>query len=311
MKGIEVIRGWHNLKARHKGCVIAIGNFDGVHRGHQALLQKLKEASRQFNLPSLVLTFEPQPNEFFSPDKKSFRLMNLSNKIQALNELKIDRILVGYFNQSFSMVSAEDFVRDYLVDRLGVKTIIVGDDFQFGAMRKGDVNLLRMMGQLHGFAVEEMGTMAFDSERVSSTLIRQSLEAGNLTQAEQCLGHRYAISGRVIHGEKLGRNLGFPTANINLDHFPTPLQGIFAVLVEGLEAGPIKGVASIGTRPTVGGTKLLLEVYLFNFDQTIYGRRLKVNFVAKYRDQVKFSSVELMQKQIAEDVAWAESILEY
>ncbi len=310
MKGIELIRGWHNLRARHKGCVMTIGNFDGLHRGHQALLQKLKEASRQFNLPSLVLTFEPQPNEFFSHNnKKFFRLMNLSNKIQRLNELNIDRILVAHFNQSFSTVSAEDFVRDYLVQGLGVKSIIVGDDFRFGAMRKGDVNLLRMMGQLLDFSVEDMGTMEFEGERVSSTLIRQYLEAGNLARAEKCLGHQYAMSGRVIHGEKLGRNLGFPTANIDLHHFSTPLQGIFAVLVEGLEAGPLKGVASIGTRPTVGGTKSLLEVYLFNFDQSIYGRRIKVNFVAKYRDQIKFSSVELMQKQMAEDVAWAKSIL--
>ena len=306
---MELIRGWHNLKPRHRGCVLTIGNFDGVHRGHQALLKNLLEHSAALKLPSVVITFEPQPNEYFRRDKKITRLMRLREKIQALDEAGVDRLLVGYFNGAFAQVSAEDFVRDYLVGRLGVKHIIVGDDFRFGFERRGDVQLLSSMGELHGFTVQKMMTTSDHDERVSSTLVRESLEAGNLERAEQLLGHRYSLSGRVIHGDKLGRTLGFPTANIYLHRLYTPVHGIFAVLVAGLGSTLRQGVASVGTRPTVGGTKVILEVFLFDFDEDIYGRHLRVHFVAKHRDEEKFPTVEAMRVQIAEDVEWARKVL--
>lgn len=306
---MELIRGWHNLKPPHRGCVLTIGNFDGVHHGHKILLNILMDESRRLQLPSLVITFEPQPNEFFSHGKKTSRLMSLREKIQALDEVGIDRLLVVYFNEAFAQVSAEEFVRDYLVGRLGVKRIIVGDDFHFGAKRLGDVMMLEKLAPQYDFEVDHMLTYADQGERVSSTLVRQSLERGELERAEQLLGHRYSLSGRVVHGDKLGRTLGFPTANIYLHRLYTPVHGIFAVLVEGLGPNPLKGVASVGSRPTVGGTKVILEVYLFDFDEDIYGRHVRVNFVAKHRDEEKFPSVEAMRLQIVEDAEWARGVL--
>lgn len=306
---MEVIRGWHNLKPPHRGCVLTIGNFDGVHRGHQALLETLLERSRAHQLPSLVITFEPLPYEYFQRDKKITRLMRLREKIQALDELGVDRLLIGYFNDSFAKISAVDFVSDYLVRRLGVKHIVVGDDFRFGSERRGDFDLLVAMGEQFGFTVARMHTTLYEGERVSSTLLRKALEEGNLARAEHLLGHHYSLSGRVVHGDKLGRTLGFPTANIHLNRLYTPVQGIFAVLVEGLGPIPLKGVASVGTRPTVGGTKITLEVFLFDFDEDIYGRQVRVNFVAKHRDEEKFPTIEAMQVQIAKDVEWARGVL--
>jgi len=306
---VELIRGWHNLRPRHRGCVLSIGNFDGVHLGHQALLKKLLERSQEFQSPSLVLSFEPQPNEFFQQYNKTSRLMRLREKAQALDEFGVDRLLIGYFNKVFAEVSAEDFIRDYLVQRLGVKHIIVGDDFRFGYKRVGDWALLKAEGQRYGFTVEKMPSTMMEGERVSSTLVRESLEKGDLQKAELLLGRPYSFSGRVVHGDKLGRTLGFPTANIYLHRLYTPIQGIFAVLVDGLRSTPLKGVASVGTRPTVGGNKIILEIYLFDFDEDIYGKHLRVNFVAKHREEEKFSSLDELQSQIVKDVEWATEVL--
>lgn len=306
---MELIRGWHNVRPSHRGCVLTIGNFDGVHRGHQALLQRLLVVSQQLNLPTQVITFEPQPNEYFQRQQKIARLMRLREKLQALDEVGIDRLFVGYFNQAFAQVSAEEFVVDYLVGRLGVKHIIVGDDFRFGHRRQGDINLLIELGQQYGFTAEPMPTFELDGERVSSSLIRTVLESGDLNRAEQLLGHRYSLSGRVAHGDKIGREIGFPTANIHLHRLFTPVHGIFAVRVYGVGSVPIDGAANVGSRPTVGGNKIILEVHLFDFNQDIYGRHVQVEFIKKLRDEEKFSTVEAMRVQIIEDVNLARAVL--
>lgn len=306
---MEVIRGWHNVRPAHRGCVVTIGNFDGMHLGHQALLHRLKAVSQEFNLPTQVITFEPQPNEYFQRTQNPARLMRLREKIEALHEQKVDRFLVGYFNKAFSQMTAEQFVVEYLVGRLGVQHIIVGDDFHFGCNRQGDFQLLTLLGKKYGFTAETMPTFKKDGERVSSTLVRRALENGQLQQAEKLLGQPYSLSGRVAHGEKIGREIGFPTANIHLHRLYTPVLGVFAVLVHGLGVAPLQGAANVGSRPTVNGSQVLLEVYLFDFNQDIYGRHVRVEFVKKIRDEAKFATIEAMRLQIVEDVMRARSIL--
>jgi riboflavin kinase/FMN adenylyltransferase len=306
---MELIRGWHNVRVSHQGCVLTLGNFDGVHRGHQALLERLFSASRLLQCPSQVIIFEPQPNEYFHREKKIPRLMRLREKIQALDELGVDSLLVVKFNKAFAQVSAEAFVVEYLVQRLAVKHIIVGDDLRFGFERGGDFDLLCALGEQHGFTVEKMPTFDREGERVSSTLVRKALEQGDLDRAQVLLGHRYAFSGRVVHGDKIGREIGFPTANIHLHRLYPPLEGVFAVLVYGLGPQPIKGAANVGSRPTVGGKKIMLEVYLFDFNETIYGQSVRVEFVKKLRDEEKFETVEAMRLQIEKDVQWAQLVL--
>lgn len=306
---MKLIRGWHNVKSEHKGCVLTLGNFDGVHKGHQTLLKRLISVSQKTHLPSVVIIFEPQPYEFFHRDKKIGRLMRLREKIKALLKIGIDRLLVGKFNHEFAHVSAEEFITEYLVGKLGVKHIIVGDDLRFGFERKGDFNLLLAMGERLGFTVENMPTFEIAGERISSTLVRKALIEGNMDRARELLGHGYAFSGRVAHGDKLGRQIGFPTANIHLHRLYTPVEGVFAVRVYGLGAKPINGAANVGSRPTVGGKKIVLEVYLFDFNQDIYGQHVDVEFVQKLRDEEKFESVEAMQLQIEKDVENAKAIL--
>lgn len=306
---MEVMRGWHNVRPEHRGCVATIGNFDGVHLGHQALLKRLKAVSHQFKLPTQVITFEPQPNEYFQRTQNPARLMRLREKIEALDDVGVDRLLVGYFNKAFSQVTAEQFVEEYLVGRLGIKHIIVGDDFHFGFQRQGDFQLLIALGKKYGFTAEKMLTFEMDGERVSSTLVRKALENGQLKKAVQLLGHPYTLSGRVAHGEKIGREIGFPTANIHLHRLYTPVHGIFAVLVHGLGATPLLGAASVGSRPTVNGSKVLLEVHLFDFNQNIYGRHVRVEFVEKIRNEEKFETIEAMRLQIMEDVKSARLVL--
>ncbi len=306
---MDLIRGWHNVRSVHKGCVLTLGNFDGVHKGHQALLKHLLSASQKFQLPALVIIFEPQPNEYFHRDKKIGRLMRLREKIKALHEFGVDRVLVGKFNHAFAHVNAEHFVVDYLVGKLGVKHIIVGDDLRFGFERRGDFNLLVAMGEQYGFTVEKMPTCEMTGERISSTLVRKALIEGNMARARELLGHGYVFSGRVAHGDKLGRKIGFPTANIHLHRLYTPVEGVFAVLVYGLGPHPIKGAANVGSRPTVGGKKIILEVYLFDFNQDIYGRHVEVEFIHKLRQEEKYDTIEAMQEQITKDVEKAKSIL--
>lgn len=306
---MEVIRGWHNVRPKHKGCVLTLGNFDGVHRGHQAVLKQLIAASQKLQCPSVVIIFEPQPYEYFHPDIKIGRLMRLREKIKALHEIGVDRVLVGKFNDAFAHVSAVDFVSEYLVGKLGVKQIIVGDDLRFGFQRQGDFKFLVDQGAKFGFIVEEMKTLERAGERISSTLVRKALVDGDMVRARELLGHGYVFSGRVAHGDKIGRKIGFPTANIHLHRLYTPVEGVFAVLVYGLGPTPIKGAANVGSRPTVGGKKIVLEVYLFDFNRDIYGKHVDVEFVQKLREEEKFETVEAMQVQIEKDVEKAKLVL--
>ena len=303
---MELIRGLHNLRERHRGCVATIGNFDGVHLGHQAVLGQLAEKADELCLPVVLITFEPQPLEYFShpfaPQSVPPRLMRFREKIQALRRYAVDRMLCLPFNKTLAGMSPEDFVQKILVDGLGLRYLVVGDDFRYGCKRAGCFCDLQNAGEQHGFQVVNMHTFEVRSERVSSTRIRQALEQGDMASAEELLGRDYRMSGRVAHGEKLGRQLGFPTANIHLHRKLSPLQGIFVVEVFGLDKEPLRGVASLGTRPTVNETKPLLEVHLFDFDQDIYGRHIQVSFLHKLRDEQYFDSLDALIAQIRKDV---------
>ncbi|MBI3546348.1 MAG: bifunctional riboflavin kinase/FAD synthetase [Gammaproteobacteria bacterium] len=300
---MEFIRGRHNLKPPHRGCVATIGNFDGVHLGHQAVIGQLAEKAEALNLPTQVILFEPQPQEFFQPDAAIPRLTRLREKLLALRRYSVDRVLCLNFDATFANMEPEEFIRSILVDGLGVRYLVVGDDFRFGRKRRGDFAMLAAAGQRFGFQVVNMHTVSIDGERVSSTRIRAALAAGDLNLAEKLLGRPYRMCGRVGHGDKLGRTIGFPTANIQLHRKVTPIRGIFAVEVFGLKTEPLAGAANIGTRPTVGGTRTLLEVHLLDFNQDIYGADVQVNFLHKFRDEKKFASLEELRRWIEKDVS--------
>jgi riboflavin kinase/FMN adenylyltransferase len=299
---VELVRGHYNLKPGKVGCVATIGNFDGVHLGHQSVLGQLAEKSVELGLPSLVITFEPYPQEYFMPTASPPRLTRLREKLRVLSRFAVDRVLVLRFNRQLASMDAETFVDKLLVRDLGVQYLVVGDDFRFGRNRRGDYNMLKQAGERHGFQVVHMHTFAIDGERVSSTGIRQALAAGDLALAEKLLGRPYRMCGRVAHGDKRGRTIGFPTANIFLHRRSTPIQGVFAVEMFGVEGEPIRGVANVGTRPTVDGSRSLLEVHLFDFDKDIYGRYVNIDFVAKLRNEQKFESFEALKQQIMLDV---------
>ncbi|MDH5300207.1 MAG: bifunctional riboflavin kinase/FAD synthetase [Gammaproteobacteria bacterium] len=298
---MEIIRGLNNLKARHRGCVATIGNFDGVHRGHQVILQRCRELAKRMNLPLLVITFEPYPDEFFARGNEPPRLTRFREKWGLLAQQGVDRVLCLRFNQSLAGMDATDFIRQVLVEGLGVRHLVVGDDFRFGRQRQGDFAMLCQAGKQHGFVVENTSTVAIDSDRVSSTRVRKALQAGELSQAAQMLGRPYFICGHVAHGDKRGRTIGFPTANIHMHRKVVPLKGVFAVSVDGLAANALPGVANVGLRPTVDGSRMLLEVHLFDFEQQIYGRHVQVNFHQFIRAEKKFDGLEALKQQIAAD----------
>ncbi|HHH39023.1 MAG TPA: bifunctional riboflavin kinase/FAD synthetase, partial [Sedimenticola sp.] len=263
---MQVIRGLHNLRPWHRGCVATIGNFDGVHLGHQAVFRHLREQADRFALPATVVTFEPQPMEFFAPDRAPARLTRLREKLMAFRDSRIDRVVLLEFGPRLAAMPAPRFIRELLLDGLGVRYLFVGDDFRFGYDRAGDIGLLRQAGREHGFQVENMNTFLVGEERVSSTRIREALARGDLEQAAHNLGRPYRICGRVAHGDARGRTIGFPTANIDLHRRVSPLSGVYAVTVLDLEERPLPGVANIGNRPTVAGDpRYLLEVHLFDF----------------------------------------------
>ncbi|HEC17795.1 MAG TPA: bifunctional riboflavin kinase/FAD synthetase [Gammaproteobacteria bacterium] len=302
---MQIIRNLQNLKPQHHGCVATIGNFDGVHLGHQAVLGQLAEKADELNLPVTVVTFEPQPQEVFRPEQAPPRLTRLREKVQALRRYAVDRVLVLRFDRKFSQQSADDFIQNLLVNGLGVKHLVIGDDFRFGKDRAGDFALLQAAGRGHGFEVVNMHTFLLDGERVSSTRVRSALAAGDLNAAEKLLGRIYRMSGRVAHGDKKGRTIGFPTANIHLHRINTPLRGVFAVELFGIEGEPLPGVANLGTRPTVGGMRTLLEVHLFDFDGDIYGRHVHVDFLHRLRDERRFDSFDALRAQILLDAEQA------
>ncbi|MEO5574192.1 MAG: bifunctional riboflavin kinase/FAD synthetase [Gammaproteobacteria bacterium] len=302
---MELIRGLYNLRQRHAGCVATIGNFDGVHLGHQAVLGQLAEKSAELNLPSVVVVFEPQPQEFFARGTIPPRLSRLREKIQTLRRYSVDRVVCLRFNRALAAMQAPDFIQELLVQGLDVRYLVVGDDFRFGHARQGDFAMLQAAGLEHEFQVVNMHTFSVDNIRVSSTRIREALAAGDFTTAEKLLGRPYRMSGRVAHGDKRGRDLGFPTANIHLHRHASPVQGIFAVEVFGLDREPLAAVASVGTRPTFGGTHCLLEIHLFDFDQEIYGRYVQVEFLRKLRDEWRFDSADALCEQMEIDARQA------
>lgn len=303
---MQVIRGLHNLRSEHRGCVATIGNFDGVHLGHQAVFRHLREQAEALGLPTTVVTFEPQPMEFFSRESAPARLTRLREKLQALKEAEIDRVVLLEFGAKLASMEAGEFVQRLLVEGLDVRYLFVGDDFRFGKGRSGDMDMLRAVGKEHDFAVENMNSFVVGEERVSSTLIREALAKGELEAASHYLGRPYRICGRVAHGDERGRSIGFPTANINLHRKVSPLHGVYAVRVGGLGKELLLGVANIGNRPTVeGDTRHLLEVYLFDFNRSIYGEHLDVEFCKKLRDEKKFDNFEQLMHQIEQDAVAA------
>lgn len=302
---MELIRGLHNILPRHRGCVATIGNFDGVHLGHQAVIGQLAEKSEELGVPALVMIFEPQPLEFFAPQKAVARLTRLREKLQALRRFAVDRVLCIRFDRAFADLPAQEFIDRVLVQKLGVKYLVVGDDFRFGHNRTGNFAMLQEAGQQHGFHVTHMHTFHVDGERVSSTRIRALMAQGDLMHAEKLLGRRYRMSGRVAHGSKLGRQLGFPTANLFVHRKVTPVAGIYVVEMFGVDGEPLPGVASVGTRPTVDGTRCLLEVHLLDFSGDLYGRHVHVEFLKKLRDEERYDSLEKLRAQIAIDVQHA------
>ncbi|MDT8370803.1 MAG: bifunctional riboflavin kinase/FAD synthetase [Gammaproteobacteria bacterium] len=298
----RIIRGLHNLPSQPiTGCVATIGNFDGIHLGHQAVLSQLAMKADTLGLPAVIITFEPQPNEFFAPDKAPARLCRFREKVEALCCYSIQQLCVLRFDKKLANMTADTFIERLLVQGLNVRYLVVGDDFKFGKDRQGDFALLQQAGKQHGFQVVNMHTFAIEQKRVSSTRIRKALEAGDLIMAEKLLGRPFRMSGRVAHGDKRGRTMGFPTANIHLQRHKVPLNGVYAVQLFGIEGEPIQGVANIGVRPTVGAEKALLEVHLFDFNREIYGEHVQVHFLHKLRDETKFDSLESLITQIKLD----------
>ena len=311
---MELIRGLYNLRPHHRGCVATIGNFDGIHLGHQAVLGQLSEQADELGLPLVVITFEPYPQEFFSPAGESPpRLTRFREKLQALRRYGVDRVLSLRFDKVLSQMSAEAFIEQLLINGLDVRYLVVGDDFRFGHRRQGDIAMLRAAGDQHGFQVVEMHTFEVEGTRVSSTRVREALGSGELNRAAQLLGRSYRMSGRVVQGDQRGRTIGFPTANIHLHRRVTPLRGVYAVEMFGLTGGvesPIKGVANIGHRPTVNGTRCQLEVHLFDFDREIYGEYVQVEFIKRLRDEKRFDSFAELKTQIELDAAQARALFE-
>lgn len=306
---MHLIRGLAHLKPFVDGCVLTIGNFDGLHLGHRAVIKKLVARGKALGLPVVIMVFEPQPLEYFLKDNEPSRLSALRDKVIQFDTLPVDYLLIVRFNREFADFDAERFVDEVLIGKLNIKHLVIGDDFHFGKARRGNFALLKKKGRHYGFSVEDTGSYFIQGCRVSSTLIRDALAAGDLAQAERLLGHSYSICGRVAHGDKRGRTLGFPTANIRLFRKNTPVNGVFAVTMTGIGDGEVEGIANVGTRPTVdGSSKVVLETHLFDFDREIYGQYVEVHFKQKIRDEMRFQSVERLKAQIALDVEVAKAI---
>ncbi|WP_339775870.1 bifunctional riboflavin kinase/FAD synthetase [uncultured Methylophaga sp.] len=307
----KIIRGLYNLPDPAQGCVATIGNFDGVHLGHQAVLTQLAMKADMLNLPAVVITFEPQPFEYFVPEKAPARLSRFREKVEALRAYSIQKLCVLRFNRQLAEMQAETFIQKLLVEGLNVRYLVVGDDFRFGKDRQGDFALLQQVGKQHGFQVVNMHTFAIEDMRVSSTRIREALQDGDLAVAEKLLGRPYRMSGRVAHGDKRGRKMGYPTANIHLHRAKVPLNGVYAVQLYGIDEEPVNGVANIGVRPTISGSdKALLEVHLFDFKRDIYGEHVQVYFLKKLREEQKFASLEQLIEQIHIDSAQAKGFFQ-
>jgi riboflavin kinase/FMN adenylyltransferase len=296
------IRGLHNLKPEHFGNVVTIGSFDGVHLGHQSLLKRIRVKARELDLPSLVMIFEPQPHEFFSGEQAPARLMHLREKVFALFDEGVDRVCCLSFNRKLREHTAEQFVLNVLVNRLGTKFLVVGDDFRYGACRTGNYSTLKASGERYDFIVTNTESVLFNDERISSTLIRKLLRENDFDGAAKLLGRPYTISGKVVRGKQLGRILNAPTANVHLHRYRSPLSGVFAVTVQ-LPTGEIVfGVANVGVRPTVeDAVKPILEVHLFDRNDDLYGQDIVVEFKTKLREEQQFDGLEQLKNQIQKD----------
>ncbi|MGR9107884.1 MAG: bifunctional riboflavin kinase/FAD synthetase [Gammaproteobacteria bacterium] len=307
---MQVIRGLINLRKIEQGCALTIGNFDGVHLGHRAIIAKLAERATEMNLRVVIMLFEPQPLEFFRPEATPARLSRLRDKVVLLRKLPVDYLLILRFDETLSKLAPAEFIEKILVQGLNAKYVVVGDDFRFGHRRSGDFNLLKALADESGFLVETTGSYSVAGERVSSTLIRDALAQGDLDAAKRFLGRPFSIIGRVVPGKKNGRAIGFPTANIALSHKNTPVRGVFAVTMTGFRDLEWAGVANVGVRPTFGGdSAVFLEVHLFDFESNLYGNCVEVHFHEKIRDEIRFNSVDELKGQIGRDIVVARNIL--
>jgi len=300
---MELIRGLHNLRPKHRGCVATIGAFDGVHLGHQAVIRHLLDKAQELALPSVVIVFEPLPREYFSPLQAPARIMSFWEKCRALEQQGVDRVLRIRFNERLREMSAQQFVDDIFVAGLGVRYVVLGDDFRFGNDRQGDVKFIQEQGRRYGYDAGPTPTCSLDGERISSTRIREALESADFVQAQRLLGRPYSISGKVIYGRQLGRTIGTPTANLELRRLRAPLSGVYAVEVSGGGLDQAQGVANVGVRPTVDDSiKANLEVHLLDREIELYGQHIEVTFRHKLREEQKFGSVDELRENIARDI---------
>ena len=304
---MKLIRGLYNLTQPLAASAVTIGNFDGVHRGHQQVISQLKQIADAAALPTVVIIFEPQPIEYFAPDRAPRRLARFREKIAYLKAQQIDYLLCLRFNHDLASQSAEDFVQQILLNGLNTKHLVIGDDFRFGKDRQGDFEFLQQNCARYGFTVDATDTLLIDGERVSSTRVRESIQQDDFDKAAELLGRPYSLSGRVAHGQKLGRKLGYPTINIKMGDKTLIVKGIFAVIVKGIDNRVLQGVASIGTRPTVNGVDTILEVYILDFDQDVYGYSVVVEFLHKIRNEEKFDSLEELTAWIGHDTEKAKA----
>ncbi len=303
---MELIRDLCSLLPGHKGCVATIGNFDGVHLGHQAILRKLRARSSELQVPSVVVVFEPLPGEYFAPNDAPARLMSFREKFVALRDQGIDRLLCVRFDEKLSKMTAQRFGDEIFVKSLGIKYLIFGDDFRFGNNREGDILFAKELGKSRGFEAEAVETFYFEGSRVSSTRIREALADSEFDLATSLLGRPYSIEGKVIYGRQLGRLLGVPTANIELARSSSPLSGVYVVEVSGKYFRNAPGVANIGTRPTVSDSiRANLEVHLLDFSGEIYGQNIDVTFLSKLREEEKFESIDELKTNMEEDLRTA------
>lgn len=306
---MELIRGLYNLRAGQRGCVLTIGAFDGIHVGHQEMIRVLRERAAQYGLPAALMSFEPTPREFFAKGTPPARLTRFREKFEALARYGVDRFVCLRFDERMRRLGREEFVSEVLVKALDVRHIVVGHDFRFGRDNQGDIACLRSLGAAAGFEVTEVPPFEIDGERVSSSGIREALAVGDMAKAAKLLGRPYRMTGKVIHGEKLGRKLGFPTANLRLHRRATPLAGIFAIRVTGAGLKDAPGVASLGTRPAVNGKELLLEAHVFDFEGDLYRQHVHVDFIAYLRAERWFADMDALTEQMNRDAAQARQIL--
>jgi riboflavin kinase / FMN adenylyltransferase len=306
---MELVRGLHNILRRHQGCVLTVGNYDGVHLGHQKMIGALKARATELRSAATVLVFEPSSKEFIDPEGAPPRLTRWREKFLALAAQGVDRLVTLRFDEYMRAMTPECFVDELIVAALGTRHIVVGNDFRYGCNAGGTIDSLRAAGEARGFGVEQIAPFVFDGVRVSSTVVRERLAESDFAGAKRLLGRPYRMLGRVVHGRELGRELGFPTANLRLMRRKPPVQGVMAVRVFGIAPEALTAVASLGTRPTVDGTDMLLEVHVFDFAGELYGREIEVEFVAKLRDEVKFDSLDALTAQMKVDAAQARDLL--